>query len=628
MSLREKILILLLCMLCCYAGLEFFVLKNVVAPELTKHEEQQAKQDLYRCVKAFESDLNESQQTVSKRAKSGQLYPTVQAASNELLETLAVELAADFLIVYDINWNIISQNLNQLEEDTIKAVVFQPNRPFLKKDNPGVLRKALIYHQNNLYHVVSAPITQSYWSKTIEGTVVAGRVISEQRFAELRKQLHLGFSWDLINPDRILGQNKEIIDRTNDENPYDVIELGEEYLQVSTVLHDHHNKPVLILKMFKDRTISQQSIRAMQMALYTKIIIGTIAVLILTLLLQCVVVKPIIQLIKNIVSVGNPCAADDRISLSSRNEIGTLANEFDQMCQRLQQAQVKLMEKSYLSGVTEMSSGILHNVRNALSPITTRIERIKDQFKGIPLNHLEQAQSELQDGRLDPERRKDLLRFVDLTFQDVLENLNDMVAGLDDLSHQVFEIEDMLNLQRTFGREDKPVEFIEPQTLLNKAMEIIPERVRSQCRISIHPKIKKLLAVPVEPTTFIQILQNLLINASESLEREKPLYPKIHVEAQIQNIEGQKMLHWQIQDNGSGISEESIQKIFERGASSKRKGLTGIGLHWCANTITAMKGRIWAESQGLHRGATFHILMPITVEVESSKVINKVTNES
>jgi signal transduction histidine kinase len=293
------------------------------------------------------------------------------------------------------------------------------------------------------------------------------------------------------------------------------------------------------------------------------------------------------------------------------------------MCQRLQNAQVKLMEKSYLSGITEMSSGILHNVRNALSPITTRIERIKGQFKTVPLENLEKAQFELQHSGLDSERRKDLMRFVDLTFQDVLMNLSDMVTGLDDLSEQVLQIEDMLNIQRTFGREDKPVEFIEPTELLNKALEMVPECVRDDCRISIHSRIKKLPAIPVEPTTFVQILQNLLINAAESLEKEGPLYRKIHISADIETVEERQMLHWQIQDNGGGIPKEKIHQIFERGASSKRKGLTGIGLHWCANTLTAMKGRVWAESQGLHCGALFHILIPMAPEEELLETIQE-----
>lgn len=242
------------------------------------------------------------------------------------------------------------------------------------------------------------------------------------------------------------------------------------------------------------------------------------------------------------------------------------------------------------------------------------------------MENLEKAQVELQHGALDPQRRSDLMRFVDLTFQDVLHNLDDMVTGLDDLADQVFQIEDMLNMQRTFGREDKPVEFVTPAELLNRALEMVPEKHREQCRISIDSKIKKLPAIPVEPTTFVQILQNLMINAAESLEKQKPLYRKINIKAADEDIDQRRMLHWQIEDNGTGIPDEKIQQIFERGASSKRKGLTGIGLHWCANTLTAMKGRIWAESKGEHQGATFHVLIPMAPETELVETAKETLN--
>jgi signal transduction histidine kinase len=604
MSLRERILIVLLAMLCCYGGVEFFVLKQVIAPELEKQERQQAKESLRRCTDAIGTQLTGLQKDLSSLSQSGRLHSHIQSPSANLTDSIVSKLDLDFLVVYDNAWGQISLKADQVAFEAIK------------KNIPGYSGKVLVRHQDRLLFVISAPITRSSLSQTVEGTVVAGQFLTTARLETIRDQLQLNFNWDFIDPDRLVGQNKEIVQRISAAEPFDLIPVGEEFLQASSVLYDYQRQPVLLIKTFQDRMISQQSLHVMLMALYSKIIAGVVAVLLLTWLLQHVITNPIIRLIKHIGNIEHPGKSKNAPLLSRKDEIGTLANEFSRMCQRLQNAQLKLMEKSYLSGVTEMSSGILHNVRNALSPITTRIERIKGQFKTVPLENLEQAQSELQHGTLDSKRRQDLMRFVDLTFQDVLMNLNEMVTGLDDLSDQVFQIEDMLNIQRTFGKEDKPVEFIEPVELLNKALGMVPESVRNECRISIHSKIKKLPAIPVEPTTFVQILQNLLINAAESLEKEEPLYRKIHISAEIETVEERHMLHWQIQDNGSGIAEEKTQQIFERGASSKQKGLTGIGLHWCANTLTAMKGRIWAESKGLHCGACFHILIPMAPEEE------------
>jgi len=597
MLLREKILIVLLAMLCCYGTMEFFVLKNVIAPELEKQERQQAREDLRRCADAIQTWLTSVQKEISLLSQSGQLHSQIQSPSANSMDSIPAKFDLDFLAIYNNNWDQMYCEADQAAFEAIEETLFAPK-------------------QGQLMFVISAPITRSSLSQTVEGTVVAGQFLTPRRLEAIRDQLQLNFNWDFINPDHIVGQNKDIIQRVNAAEPFDLIPIGKEFLQASGVLYDYQKKPALLIKTFQDRMISQQSLHVMLMVLCGKIIGGGMSVLLLTWLLQRVFINPVIRLIKHIVNIEHPGKRKNAPLFSRKDEIGTLANEFSQMCQRLQNAQVKLMEKSYLSGITEMSSGILHNVRNALSPITTRIERIKGQFKTVPLENLEKAQSELQHSGLDSERRKDLMRFVDLTFQDVLMNLSDMVTGLDDLSEQVIQIEDMLNIQRTFGREDKPVEFIEPVDLLNKALEMVPESVRDDCRISIHSTIKKLPAIPVEPTTFVQILQNLLINAAESLEKEGPLYRKIHISAEIETAEERQMLHWQIQDNGSGIAKEKIQQIFERGASSKQKGLTGIGLHWCANTLTAMKGRIWAESQGLHCGALFHILIPMAPEEE------------
>lgn len=614
MSLREKILIFLLIILGCYAGLEFFILKNYIAPKLIEQEQQQSSTDLYRCIKALENHLGRLQKDVNRLATSGALYAAIQSPANDTLKPIASKLNADFVFIYDINWANTCYSSKSPKPQDIEGLLFDSDQPFIKKDIIGISSKGLVYRNNHLYYITSAPITRSSLSKTVEGTVVAGQIVNDERLEALRKQLYLSFNWDLVDPDNLFGRNKDIVNRVGSQEAYDMLNLSEEYLQVSTVVYDYYLQPVLILKTFKTTKGAHQSIKTIQTALYTKIILGVVTVLLFTLVFQYIISKPIIRLIKYIISVANPGVEADMPPLAYKNELKTLSNEFEKMCRRLQQAQVKLMEKSFLSGVTEMSSGILHNVRNALSPITTRIERLKDQFCTIPLDNLGQAQSELQKTELNPQRRKDLIRFVELTFKDVLENLKDMVDGLDDLSQQVIEIEDMLSLQRTFGREDRPVEFIHPETLLNKAMEIVPSRIRKECRITIDSKIKKLPDVPVEPVTFIQVLQNILINAAESLEREKPLYPKINIQINIETAEDRQMLHWEIEDNGAGITADRVRQIFDRGASSKRQGLTGIGLHWCANTITAMKGAIWAESAGSHKGATLHLMVPMAPE--------------
>ena len=52
--------------------------------------------------------------------------------------------------------------------------------------------------------------------------------------------------------------------------------------------------------------------------------------------------------------------------------------------------------------------------------------------------------------------------------------------------------------------------------------------------------------------------------------------------------------------------------VFSRGFSTKPRATnSGIGLHWCANTVMALGGRLSVESAGPQRGASFLLTLPL-----------------
>ena len=59
-----------------------------------------------------------------------------------------------------------------------------------------------------------------------------------------------------------------------------------------------------------------------------------------------------------------------------------------------------------------------------------------------------------------------------------------------------------------------------------------------------------------------------------------------------------------VSDTGPGIEEGKLESIFAYGFTTKHNG-HGFGLHSCANYMTEMKGRIWAENAKEGRGAVF-----------------------
>ena len=105
---------------------------------------------------------------------------------------------------------------------------------------------------------------------------------------------------------------------------------------------------------------------------------------------------------------------------------------------------------------------------------------------------------------------------------------------------------------------------------------------------------------------------NLILNAYESIQRASEKKGQIFLSAKPELVEDQAMVRLTVRDNGTGFEGDAKTKVFQRGFTSKGEGdTTGLGLHWCANAVAGMGGRISAESDGAGKGAKFHVLLPI-----------------
>jgi light-regulated signal transduction histidine kinase (bacteriophytochrome) len=104
-----------------------------------------------------------------------------------------------------------------------------------------------------------------------------------------------------------------------------------------------------------------------------------------------------------------------------------------------------------------------------------------------------------------------------------------------------------------------------------------------------------------------QLIQNLLSNAVKYRRTDK--LPLIEV-ASVQHDS-----EWTVtvRDNGIGFRPEYAERIF--GLFKRLHGReipgTGVGLGICRRIVERHGGRIWAESDGEGRGATFTFTLPV-----------------
>ena len=134
--------------------------------------------------------------------------------------------------------------------------------------------------------------------------------------------------------------------------------------------------------------------------------------------------------------------------------------------------------------------------------------------------------------------------------------------------------------------------------MLDESLALATDRIRLQ-----HIEVRKNyperpMEIKADRSKLVIAFTNLVINAIESMETGRG---KLTVT--ISKMSGAFSVS--IRDNGKGISDEHLSKIFEPFFTSKKNGM-GLGLSACHSIIESHKGTIYVESKP-DKGSNFVI---------------------
>ena len=186
------------------------------------------------------------------------------------------------------------------------------------------------------------------------------------------------------------------------------------------------------------------------------------------------------------------------------------------------------------------------------------------------------------------------------------EFIKDLEIQTQRLVDLVSDLLDLARLER--GKDKSPRTIVNLTKLVREAKNTNASRLKKQGLELDYQEKNKELPVYGNVEELKQVIQNLLENAS----KYTPSGGRIQIEVS-ENAEGAMV---SIKDNGFGIPNSDLEKIFERfyrvnKAYSREKGGTGLGLSICREIMLRHQGKIWAESQE-RTGSTFYVVLPLT----------------
>jgi len=288
---------------------------------------------------------------------------------------------------------------------------------------------------------------------------------------------------------------------------------------------------------------------------------GVIALaLLLAFLLSRTLTRPIRDLTAatHAVSTGNLA---HEVPVRSHDELGQLADSFNQMNARLARS---------LDLRRQMTADIAHELRTPIS---------------IILGHAEGV----HDGVLTPSLE---------TFEIVRDEAGHLDQLVDDLRTLSLADADELPIER---------QRVVPATLLEDVKTAHTHR-SGQKNITLDLQIAPHLPIiNVDPGRLMQVLNNLVDNAL----RYTPEGGRVLLFAQMV---GEK-LEMRVQDSGSGVAADELERIFDRFYRSdpsrqRDEGGSGLGLAIARAIVEKHAGRIWAESKP-GEGTTIVIQLPV-----------------
>jgi two-component system sensor kinase FixL len=125
-----------------------------------------------------------------------------------------------------------------------------------------------------------------------------------------------------------------------------------------------------------------------------------------------------------------------------------------------------------------------------------------------------------------------------------------------------------------------------------------------QLDIVVERMLETGLTVRANKTQIQQVLLNLMINAIEAMAGQAGEHT-LKITLTLAGAKAQIS----IRDNGTGIPEGKLERIFDGFYTTKPQGL-GMGLEVCRAIIESHRGAIWAENNP-DRGATFYFTLPV-----------------
>lgn len=270
------------------------------------------------------------------------------------------------------------------------------------------------------------------------------------------------------------------------------------------------------------------------------------------------------------------------------------------------QLESQLVQSEKLASLGQLAAGVAHEINNPIGFVSSNLGTLDGYFQQLQemLDAYGQAETLIQAGEW-AERLQQVRERIELDFlrEDIPLLIKESKDGINRVGRIVRDLKD-------FSRVDANQEWqwINLQQGIESTLNIVANELKYKA--DVLKEYQVLPDIECLPSQINQVFMNLIVNASQAIGPERGTLT-------LRTGHAAQSVWIEVQDTGSGIAPQNLQKIFDPFFTTKPVGQgTGLGLSLSYGIIKKHRGEITVRSE-VGVGTTFRVELPIR---QSSRV--------
>jgi signal transduction histidine kinase len=609
MKIKWKIIALIATLFVVLGAVAVFIAMGVLVPSFVKLESREAGIAMRRGQYGLDQTLDQLALTAGSWGNWTDAWRFAQDHNRTFVDEQVTpaglkQLNVNALLFVDLSGNILAsgamnlQTEGKLDLDLTSRQALPADFPWRVHLRDGLPAQGLLKTNQGTLMIAAAPVLDGFAHGPSRGLIILGRLISDAEIQRIGSREQVALS---MSPPRQAG------DPNGSVKTADVI-------KVYTTLDDLYGRPIMTLQVDVPRDITRQGYSAIYYASAYLMVAAALVVLLLVFILNRVVLSPLARVTRHAIAIGEGTNLTARLDFKGYDEIGALAREFDRMVARVAESRSQLSDQSFQAGRAEVATNVLHNVGNILNSINISVSLVAERVKQSKAPGVSRLAALLREQGVrigefmkDDERGKRVPEYLATLGEQLASDQRMALEELSSLRENLEHIKETVAMQQKFAKLCGVTEVVAVADLVEDSLRLNAGAF-TRHGVALRREFAEVPAITVDRHKVLQILINLIRNAKYACD-ESGREDKLLI-LRIENVE--RGVRISVIDNGVGISPENMARLFNHGFTTRESG-HGFGLHSAAIAAQELGGSLRADSQGVGRGATFALELPLAM---------------